>query len=436
MALLVHGNLIDTADNSERLILDRLEITKPASKTSFLRNDTFTIDGLEVVAIYIENETEYYRVVTNECVFNPTVGSVLSSKGDMQVEISYSDLEVTKTISYGIYIKYLLNYHSTATALQRGRNSLAGTSNENYAIFAGGSYDTSSNSETSAIDAYDEDLVRTNGPYIYMETDYAAASVGDYAVFAGGWAGSISEDVFPINGQLVVASCSPLSEARFSLAGASTLNNVIFAGGNDNGTTLDTIDSYNYNLVKKTPTRLSFDSDTLAGASVGQYALFAGEYHYKRPDYYASEYVNGYNDNLVRISVSYMSEGRGDLASASVGNYALFAGGFNGTTGSVVVDAYDSNLVRSTPTTLSVGRLDLASTSVGDYALFAGGRNYVSYGAAQNTVDVYDTDLVHTSGPEPLTGARYDLAGASIGEYALFAGGYLNIATVDVYGVA
>ena len=418
------------------MIFDRLEITKPASKTSFLRNDTFTIDGLEVTAIYIENEIEYHRVVTNECVFNPTIGSVLSSKGDIQVEISYSDLEVTKTMSYGIYIKYLLNYHSTATALQRGRNSLAGTSNKNYAIFAGGAYDTSSNSETSVIDAYDENLVRTNGPNIYMEEYYAAASVGDYAFFGGGWAGSVSEDVFPINGQLAVTSCSPLSKARYHLAGASTLNNVIFAGGNDNGRNLNTVDSYNYNLVKKTPTSLSFDSSTLAGASVGQYALFAGEYHYKRPDYYAYEYVDGYNDNLVKVSVPYMSEGRGDLVGTSVGNYALFAGGFNGTTGSVVVDAYNSDLVRSTPATLSVGRCDLASASVGDYALFAGGRTSTSYGAARNTVDIYDLDLVRTSPEAPLTSARYNLAGASIGEYALFAGGYVNIATVDVYGVA
>lgn len=94
MALLVHGNFIETSNDSGKLVLDRIEITKPASKTSFLRNDTFTIDGLEVTAIYIENEVDIY------------------------------DLDLVRT--------------SPEAPLTSARYNLAGASIGEYALFAGG----------------------------------------------------------------------------------------------------------------------------------------------------------------------------------------------------------------------------------------------------------------------------------------------------------
>ena len=77
-----------------------------------------------------------------------------------------------------------------------------------------------------------------------------------------------------------------------------------------------------------------------------------------------------------------LSVARSGLAGASVGNYALFAGGYSSRD---TVDAYDTSLTRSTPTALSVERRNLAGASVGNYALFAGGE----YGFYSNTVDAY-----------------------------------------------
>ena len=78
-------------------------------------------------------------------------------------------------------------------------------------------------------------------------------------------------------------------------------------------------------------------------------------------------------------TITALSVARYDLVGASVGNYALFAGGSSGFSSSSdtypTVDAYNSSLVRSTPTALSVARDNLAGTSVGNYALFAGGLN-------------------------------------------------------------
>ena len=78
-----------------------------------------------------------------------------------------------------------------------------------------------------------------------------------------------------------------------------------------------------------------------------------------------------------------LSAGRYNLAGASVGNYALFAGGF-GSGEQSAVDAYNTSLTRSIPTTLSVARNQLAGASVGNYALFAGG-----YGNSSSAVDAY-----------------------------------------------
>ena len=75
--------------------------------------------------------------------------------------------------------------------------------------------------------------------------------------------------------------------------------------------------------------------------------------------------------NLTYISASDLSLARRYLAGASVGNYALFAGGYGSTVYSTV-DAYNTSLTRSTPTALSTVRNLLAGASVGEYALFAG----------------------------------------------------------------
>ena len=89
-------------------------------------------------------------------------------------------------------------------------------------------------------------------------------------------------------------------------------------------------------------------------------------------------------------TISELSVARDSLAGATVGNYALFAGGRTGSSSSAstlsTVDAYSSSLVRSTPTALSVSRNGLVGATVGNYALFAGG---TTGSAVRSTVDAY-----------------------------------------------
>ena len=81
-----------------------------------------------------------------------------------------------------------------------------------------------------------------------------------------------------------------------------------------------------------------------------------------------------------------LSVARMYLAGASVGDYALFGGGTDDESMFTTVDAYNTSLTRSTPTALSEGRYFLAGASVGDYALFGGGYT----GSVSSVVDAYE----------------------------------------------
>ena len=157
-----------------------------------------------------------------------------------------------------------------------------------------------------------------------------------------------------------------------------------------NGTKITgTLGTKTTSFTRSTPTSLSTARNKLAGASVGNYALFAGG------DMDHGNYVStvcAYNSSLAKSTPTELSTARYALAGASVGNYALFAGGYiSGSGRSSTVDAYNSSLTRSTPTELSTARQYLAGASVGNYALFAGGD--ISSGPSGNiyssAVDAY-----------------------------------------------
>ena len=140
--------------------------------------------------------------------------------------------------------------------------------------------------------------------------------------------------------------------------------------------------------------------------------------------------------SFTRSTPTELSKVRSSLAGASVGNYVLFAGGDTGSNTSSVVDAYDSSLTRSTPTELSTARSYLAGASVGNYALFAGGSLTSTGSNVSSVVDAYDSSLTRST-PTGLSTARSSLAGASVGNYILFAGGShpggIFISVVDAY---
>ena len=85
---------------------------------------------------------------------------------------------------------------STPTALSVARRSLTATSVGDYALFGGGY----AAAVDATVDAYDLSLTRSTPTALSAARAYVAAtSVGDYALFGGGHTGSVSDVVDAYN---------------------------------------------------------------------------------------------------------------------------------------------------------------------------------------------------------------------------------------------
>lgn len=418
---------------SDALIFDRLEITKAAFSTNFLRNDPLSVDGIEVTAYYKGNETEYNRVVTNECVFNPADGTILNSLDITKVDISLTDLDDTKTISYTIKVLAWAEYHTTIS-LGNGTSN-AGASVGEHALFAGG------NKLNGKVKAYDYSLVSSDAPSLSTARyDMTGTTIGDYAIFAGGRTATgsrgLSNVVDAYSSSLVNTTPAVLGTARTEIAGASVGDYAILYTGLEGATNGGrAVDAYNSSLVKASINTASYDTRAASATSVGEYALFAGGA--ARVDNSSSyAYVYAYNKSLVRTSVSSLGYSRRYIAGTSVGDYAIFAGGCTYVQSGIYehhaqdwVDAYNSSLVRTYPEKLEKARYFAKGESSDRFAVIAGGHyndafdgtEYTS-GSAVNNVDAYDVNLVKQT-TDKLPSSAEGMSSARIGDYVLFSNG-------------
>lgn len=237
----------------------------------------------------------------------------------------------------------------------------------------------------------------------------SAASVGNYAVFAGinnGTSGtSYNKDVNAFNSSLTrtkAASCT--NGYLHNFAGASNGTHAVFEGGQYSATTL----FYDANLTQKSVSH-GYSVRGFPGCGFNGYAFFYGGYNYTTT-------IRGYNSSLTKktLSASYSSC---DAGMCIVGNYMLIGGGENG--GSTV-NAFNKSFTRSTPTALPFSKRRLCGASVGEkYGLFAGGCDN-NYGSGSiTTVASYNTSLTRSTATA-LTKASYDFASVSTPSYAVF----------------
>lgn len=259
--------------------------------------------------------------------------------------------------------------------------------------------------------------------------ELAGTSVGNYALFGGGYTTTFVSTVNAYDTSFIRTTPTALSAARHLLAGTSVGNYGLFGGGFGGGGSLGTtVDAYDTSLTRTSPTQFANGVWDLAATSVGSYALFGGGRGYPPGAVaVARDYVYAYNTSLTQSTPTVLSAARLYLAASSNANYALFGGG----SGLSTVDAYNTSLTRSTPTALSLARQQLAAASVNNYVLFGGGTD----GTARATVDAYDSSLTRTT-PTTLSTARYNLAASQISSIALFGGGYTGAAdssVVDYY---
>ena len=333
-----------------------------------------------------------------------------------------------------------LLYYGTATALSYSRGALAATTVGNYALFGGGSTLMSSHISsraTSTVNAYDSSLTMSVVTSLTTSRSWlSAASIGGYAIFAGG---SESTRADGYNGALTRISVPNLSEGKDHMASTTVGDYVLFStgratGDDEYGTDYATynLDAYNSALTKSSFRWAGYYLFSRAATTVGGYALFGGGTQYIS----GSTSVVAIDASLTQTSASPMTTGRISPGAASVGNYALFGGGESSNNKYTdTVDAYTASLTKSTASPLSIARAGISGISLGDFALFAGGG--ISAITTYNNVDSYDASLTKTTST-PLNTARQHLAATKLNNYALFGGGFTTSnssrsAVVDVY---
>lgn len=165
-------------------------------------------------------------------------------------------------------------YYNTTTGISTGytkttnpatlsnkRNQGTAGSIEGYALFIGGQ--SGASTSQSNFDAYDSSLtLHKSGATLSTSHSQGAAVTTPTKIFvAGGYKGSTksSSDIVEIieGSNLTVTTKTSLSEARYSLGGASTENYILFAGGKRSNTRFNTIDIYDKNTGTKQTSALT-----------------------------------------------------------------------------------------------------------------------------------------------------------------------------------
>lgn len=262
----------------------------------------------------------------------------------------------------------------------------------------------------------------------------AAASVGEFALFAGGVGLSSATNVVEAYSKsLTRQDATSLTIERSSLAATTIGDYALFGGGrNSNGFTSQ-MEAYNSSLSKTYPLSLNASVSGNAATAVGGYAIFGGGYTGSESDPSPRTIVTVYDASLTRSSGTNLSWGGMNLSATTVGNYALFGAGYSDSFPVKTVNAFDGSLTRSTPTDLSSARRSGAATTVGGCALFGGGTysGASSKSDCRDAVDVYDGSLTRTVA-QALTYPRQGLTATTVGGYALFGGGYTTSVRADV----
>lgn len=270
-----------------------------------------------------------------------------------------------------------------------------------------------------------------------MRHEAAAASAGDYAFVYGFYSPrngeyNIKADTF--NKSLTKVNNSFNGSSVHSLAAATAGDHAVFAGGAMNNISIPYIYEFSSDLTSQAINYLTYNSENLAGASVGGYALFAGGED--RDKNATCKNVSVISSTLTLSATTELSAAAAHLCGISTDTYAVFAGGVDSTdyanNNKNNVSAYNSSLTRISGY-LSVARVDLAGGHIGEHILFAGGGTLS--GDYFDTVDVFDQSLTRTLGT-PLSVARSELSGGSLDGTLVFAGGKTSsgaVKTTDYY---
>jgi hypothetical protein len=228
---------------------------------------------------------------------------------------------------------------------------------------------------------------------------------------------------FVVSGGLVKQpNATDLSLARAGLLGATVGNYALFAGRyNENGSNV--IDAYDINLTRTTPVTLSFNLDSdgpytnKGGSNLGNFAIFTGGRY--------NSTVNAINSSLVRSIPTSLSQWRVSISINVFANTAWIAAGRYIDGGSSTrwldnIELYNTSLTRSVINNGPYGEgIDAGTTN--DYIIFSPGDAGFSYTGNSNYLP-YNSSLVKQNTVQSGIN-RFEAKGGQINDNVIFAGG-------------
>lgn len=220
---------------------------------------------------------------------------------------------------------------STPANLSYTRGGAGAASVGNYALFAGGR----GSADYSTVDAYNSALTRSNPTFLSVARIYlVGVSIGDYAIFAGGYENASSKcsvvcDAY--NSTLTRITASELSVARYLPGGTRVGEYGLIAGGYPTSSSKsDTVDAYTPTLAHSiAPNLQNVQAKSMCARIKDEFVLIGGGLATD------SRIVTAYNAMLSRVNCDNLpGDEHSTGAGASIGEYALFAGGYQSSSSS------------------------------------------------------------------------------------------------------
>ncbi len=221
----------------------------------------------------------------------------------------------------------------------------------------------------------------------------ASLEIGDYAVFAGGLRydtdnGDRTVDYFDKSDTHFVTE---LPSEVYGLCGAKAGNIGIFYGENNR---VYAFDSSMTLTIGTDETEISPLRNKLfaASATLDDYAVFAGGQQgafITNITLSALDIVKVYDSSLTRVALLSLKNPSTQLAGASAGDYAVFAGGMNDSAVLDDVNCFDTSFTLRETGSLTYKKRLLKSAVVGNYLLFTGGYSTKDTSTAENRTEVF-----------------------------------------------
>lgn len=229
---------------------------------------------------------DYAEADVDVPAITPTGTISITENGTYDVA-NYAEASVDVDVTVNFNLPALTR--STPTELSEARYNLAAASvvptggsstQSGYALFGGGFIAGSTPSRSAVVDAYDTILTRTT-PTALSQVRHllAATSVGNYALFGGGYDSSYSAVVDAYDTSLTRSTPTALSQARTGLAATSVGNYALFGGGraSSNSAVVDAYTIASYDIQVFSGTKYSFNGSTEQTSSTWQTLTMQGE---------------------------------------------------------------------------------------------------------------------------------------------------------------